>query len=678
MSDDQIVEEEERLRALMRRSDGPMVIRPLHSSPPDSGSRYGRLVSAMAFTVVMVASAAIGAGVLNSIRQPPASPAPTSSALASPGPSGSVGPTPSAALAPDATHLLVVNLGGNGIGVRTEANATPFFRVENRTQYAVSNDGKLAYWRTGPDDELPHELHIYDTTARTDRMVLRLTDEKAGAAGFMVWSTDGTGLALSIADGNAHFEGRFSPSRPTVSSWRLLDVATGQVRQIATISGAWFVPVSWDRVRDVATATEFGRDRTEDPTRLFYVFDQSVAIGKARQIELPAALDPWSIRADSSAKSALGLEATNCSQGRCNALWTWPITDPGAGVRRQIPSRQIFVAAFRPGTSNVFVQLGPLPTSSPEPQRLEDWGDLGTQPARIVSALTNIGPYFFFRGDGTAIVLGTVSLVAHRGALVDPENGGSVTLPLDDDVLAGIAPRLLTSATPSPGPSGSGFATAQAAADAAKQALEQRDFQVLFGLVAPTGWYARWYEQGQTDPMSRVDAAGWLSNSPNATWRIDASEVRDSGSSRPLGDKYVTAFVIDFGGWSEQRADILLRSVGGRWFWSSLLLYRPPPLGASADTIVGYARLMNVTDATVTVRFRTVGSRCCSDQSWNDRVVLLRRDGGTTYNKAGGVSASSLADSGIAPGSDVWVQFRLDTLGVDGSYRLAWIVAMYP
>ena len=335
----------------------------------------------------------------------------------------------------------MVNIGGRGIGVRTEANATPFFRVENRTQYAVSHDGKLAYWRTGPDDELPHELHVYDTTARTDRMVLRLTDEKAGAAGFMVWSTDGTGLALSIADGNAHIEGRFSPSRPTVSSWRLLDLATGQVRQIANISGAWFMPVSWDRVRDVATATEIGRDHTEDPTRLFYVFDQSVAIGKARQVELPAALDPWSIRADSSAKSALGLEATNCSQGRCNALWTWPISDPRAGVRRQIPSRQIFVAAFRPGTTNVFVQLGPLPTSSPEPQRLEDWGDLGIQPPRVVSSLSNVGEYFFFRGDGTAIVLGTVNLTAHRGGLVDPENGGSVSLPLDDDVLAGIAPR---------------------------------------------------------------------------------------------------------------------------------------------------------------------------------------------------------------------------------------------
>jgi hypothetical protein len=178
--------------------------------------------------------------------------------------------------------------------------------------------------------------------------------------------------------------------------------------------------------------------------------------------------------------------------------------------------------------------------------------------------------------------------------------------------------------------------------------------------------------------MPLVEAVGWVSMNPNATWRVDASEVRDAGPSRPLGDKYVTALVIDFGGWEEQRADIVLHPIGGRWFWSSLLLYRPPPLGASLDTIVGYARLISVTDATISIRFRTVGSRCCSDQSWNDRVVVLRRDDRTIYNKAGGVSASSLPDSGITVASDVWVQFRLDTLGPDGSYRLAWLVAMYP
>ena len=243
---------------------------------------------------------------------------------------------------------------------------------------------------------------------------------------------------------------------------------------------------------------------------------------------------------------------------------------------------------------------------------------------------------------------------------------------------SGAAQATPPQASSPPSSAAAGFASADAAAAAAKQALEGRDYALLLRLVASTGWYVRWYEQAQTDPMSLTEAVNWISDSSNATWRVDASTVYDAGTSRPVGDNYVTALALDFHGWAEQRADILLRQVGGRWLWSSLLLYRPPPLGAPADTIVGYATLITLSDSTVTVRFRTVGSVCCSDQSWNDRVVVLRRDDSTIYNKAGGVGASSLVDSGATVGSNVWVQFRLDTLGPDGSFRLAWIVAMYP
>jgi hypothetical protein len=230
----------------------------------------------------------------------------------------------------------------------------------------------------------------------------------------------------------------------------------------------------------------------------------------------------------------------------------------------------------------------------------------------------------------------------------------------------------------SPSDSGPGFATAQGAADAAKRALEGSDPQLLPRLVGPSGWYARWYAQSETSPMSHDEAVAWLSTSPNATWRVDASTIRDVGPQQSVGDKYITALAIDFAGWAEQRADIVLQAVGGRWYWSSLTLYRPPPLGASVDTVVGYATVTDVTADAITVRFRTVGSRCCSDQSWNGRVIVLRRDAGTIYNKAGGVNATSLVDSGITIGSDVWVQFQLATAAPDGSYRLAWVVAMYP
>lgn len=273
----------------------------------------------------------------------------------------------------------------------------------------------------------------------------------------------------------------------------------------------------------------------------------------------------------------------------------------------------------------------------------------------------------------TALV-GTVLVIAIAIGLADVINARRTPAASSTTALIRESPSVAP--TPDTAP---GFVTAEAAAIAARQALEGRDFQLLVRLVAPSGWYARWYAQSETSPMSHDEAVAWIANSTNATWRVDASSLRDAtGTGRPVGDRYVTAFAIDFGGWAEQRADITLQQRGGRWYWSSLLLYRPPPLGAAPDTLVGYATVMNVTDDLVTIRFRTLGSRCCSDVSWNDRVVGLRRDAVSTYNKAGGLPASSLSESGVGIGSDVWVQFRLDTVDPDGSYRLAWIVAMYP
>ena len=297
----------------------------------------------------------------------------------------------------------------------------------------------------------------------------------------------------------------------------------------------------------------------------------------------------------------------------------------------------------------------PLPSAAP------DAG--GSRYGRVVSALA----FTVVMVASAAIGAGGIKALREQ----------SIASPAPSTPSAAIVGPSRSRAAPSSGPAVAGFESAEAAADAAKQAMEQHDFQLLVRLVSPT-WYARWYKQAQTDPMSSFEGASWLSKYPNATWRVSASELHDAGSSRPVGEKYVTALAIDFAGWAEQRADIMLGLTGGRWFWSSLLLYRPPPLGAFAEDLAGYATLTSLSEAMVTVRFRTVGSRCCSDQSWNNRIVVLRRDDRTIYNKAGGVSASSLADSGIATGSDVWVQFRLDTLGSDGTYRLAYLVAMYP
>jgi hypothetical protein len=225
---------------------------------------------------------------------------------------------------------------------------------------------------------------------------------------------------------------------------------------------------------------------------------------------------------------------------------------------------------------------------------------------------------------------------------------------------------------------GADFASAEEAAAAIAQGLERGDTQLLVRTLAPSDWYARWYQQSQTDPMTRTEAWNWILNSPRATWRVDAANVRDADPGMPLGERYISALATDFGGWPEQRAAIMLRSIAGRWYWSSLLLFRPPPITAGPGEVAGYATLLNVTDATLSVRFRTVGSRCCSDESWSGRSASLRREVSTVYMGPGGTSAASLADSGTAAGTDVWVRFSVDSVVPDGSYRLAELVKMYP
>jgi len=214
--------------------------------------------------------------------------------------------------------VLVVNTGGHGIGLRTESDPAVFFRVENRTQYAVRGS-RLAYWTTGPDDALPHELHVYDAMTRADRAVFTLTDERAGSAGFMVWSSDGEGLAIAVHNKESAYEGRLSPGAPTSSSWRLIDLATGRARTIGTISGAWLVPLSWDRSSGVATATETGRDGPSAPVRREYEF--SGAANAMQELPLPAPLEPLSIVADPGAQFAIGIENTRCGALPCRVLW---------------------------------------------------------------------------------------------------------------------------------------------------------------------------------------------------------------------------------------------------------------------------------------------------------------------------------------------------------------------
>lgn len=339
-------------------------------------------------------------------------------------------------LAPSADDGLVVDLGGHGIGLRTEADPTPYFRVDNRTKYAVSQDGRLASWRTGPDDALPHELHVYDTRTRSDRTVLTLHDERAGAAGFLVWSTDGQGIALAVHDARSVFEGRNAPAPPTTSSLRLLDVASGQQRSAGSIQGAWLVPLSWDRESGLVAATEVGRaaptGRTPDNGARLYAYSDSART--FLEVAAPSRIDPLSIHVDSASDWALALERTACADPPCPVvLWTWPLRDPYVAQKHTVGVA--LMAAFRPGTRDVFA----LVRINKALLRIVDLGTFGAAAPREVLALSKTPGTFLFRQDGGAIVVPNPDPNSRTGSVVDPENRVSA-LPMvaGGDVVATI------------------------------------------------------------------------------------------------------------------------------------------------------------------------------------------------------------------------------------------------
>lgn len=345
-------------------------------------------------------------------------------------PAGAASTPASSLAAPEAgsSRSLLVDLGGQGIGVRSEADPRVFFRVDNRTRYAVSGDGRLAYWRTGPDDALPHELHVFDARTRSDRTVLSLTTERAGAAGFLAWSTDGSGLALAVHDADSALEGRNAPQPPRSSSLRLLDLTSGNVANAGSISGAWIVPLSWDRRSGVAVASELGRDGPSSPTRRMYRYEGSA--GRLTEVTLPVALESGFVT-DPAGRVVLGFETSACGNRTCRTLWIVTLADLRATKHPASADRSVIAAAVHPTSGAVYVAVG-----GEGNYQIEDWGQRAEGRPRPVAPVSAPG-VFHFRPDGTAIVVPTFDLNRRTASLVDPATGATSGTP-QLDLIVGV------------------------------------------------------------------------------------------------------------------------------------------------------------------------------------------------------------------------------------------------
>ena len=129
--------------------------------------------------------------------------------------------------------------------VRAEADTTPIRTVPS---FGFSSDGsRLTYWTESAGAA---ELHVLEIGG-SDRVVTTFPGRRPGG---IAWSTDGTGLLVSLDDSG---DPRFLIARAVVA----VDVASGASREVyrgTGPSGASVVPLIWRRSPEIFAAYETG------------------------------------------------------------------------------------------------------------------------------------------------------------------------------------------------------------------------------------------------------------------------------------------------------------------------------------------------------------------------------------------------------------------------------------
>src|SRR5688572_5868102 len=195
------------------------------------------------------------------LAQPTLAPSPTQTAaiLTSPGVSSapaasvSVGPTVVATATPPpaagGAYGLISRQGtdfGTPMVIRTESNATPIRTVQ--TLGLVSDGSRVAYWSENTGGT---ELHTLELGSGNDRLIAKFA-ERRGIG--IVWSTDGTGLLVSLDEAR---HPQFFIARVLVA----VEISSGATREVYRgigPSGASVIPLVWRRSPEIFAAYETG------------------------------------------------------------------------------------------------------------------------------------------------------------------------------------------------------------------------------------------------------------------------------------------------------------------------------------------------------------------------------------------------------------------------------------
>ncbi|MGH2450497.1 MAG: hypothetical protein ACRDGE_04350 [Candidatus Limnocylindria bacterium] len=263
MDDRQIEQLENEVRAGIRRDLRSLGVRPYAHYRAGAHERLRprlrplRVAGALASGVALVLLAVVLGSALADVRRDAA-------ASPTPGPTATAAsPTPEASLVLDARYgIVMVSTEGSSLVIRSETDAQaiatpgiddPFGTASVTRRLAVSPDGRrLAFWEASEDGG--NSLQLWDA-ARPDRTTTLLTSSSGEAGTRVVWAPDGEGLLLSFVSlGPRPAIG----APPLYAVLRTLDIASGELTEVARAELTNFAPVAWDRERQIGGAVEFG------------------------------------------------------------------------------------------------------------------------------------------------------------------------------------------------------------------------------------------------------------------------------------------------------------------------------------------------------------------------------------------------------------------------------------
>src|SRR5437870_105359 len=215
-----------------------------------------------------------------------------------------------------------------GDGVRSESDARPLFVLGiGEVSGVVSPDGRrLAYWAAS-------ELRVIQIAPNQKPHTVLTVTTPEGAL-YFAWSSDGTGLAVGV---NAPVANPAPDGPPAYTAIRTVDVAGGQPREVARVSGANVVPLAWDRQARLIAAYE----PSSSGGRSYFVIEEG---GKVSRNDAGPGL--YIVEANSEGRDGFG------HRDPANNVPGWPRGSYASGVQiRGAGGERILGVRGRPGSS---------------------------------------------------------------------------------------------------------------------------------------------------------------------------------------------------------------------------------------------------------------------------------------------------------------------------------------